>query len=665
MEKVPELNSMTGQRMLKWSLLVLLVVSAVGASTFSSLIETEGWAEVSVKLQILRAVLFGVTAFLLGLTVVAWQARADRVLGRLEVFISALSRLRWGLLLPMALLAVAFPILMFSRLGIYFAHPWIVHAIFAWLAVLLAACIMALWKKTWIDSLVVSSLSLAVIYNLTTYFPHVTNYPFSLWWSETTRFYMGSTFLGERLYGQDLPWVTMHLTRYLIQAFPFLIPDTPLWVHRLWQAGLRFTFPFITGILAARYFRLSLPKGFWVFAAWSGLFFFQGPIFYHLIVVVMLVFLLVQSRRFWRTLLMVALISVYAGFSRINWVPMAGLMAAVLYFMDTPVPPGGWRSLMRYLVQPVSWVVVGTAVGFAAQQFWVVNSGNPEELFYSSFTSYLIWRRLFPNPSYPMGILPHILLVTGPLLVYLALVFFSWRKRVHWLRWLALAGITGVLFLGGLVVSIKIGGGTNLHNMDVYLVMVYLIAVVVYFGRMLDQERQTVGIHIPFWLKAAIFAMPVLFAISFVGRTVAPLDAQAAQDNLDQLQQYVDEAVADGGEVLFISQRHLITFGLIRNVPLVHEHEKVLLQEMVMAKNEVYLDHLGAELANQRYALIVTDHLPSVWKDPNKVSLAMENNVVLKDLVPLFTCAYEEQDVLLSGSLDILVPKADVTCGQD
>ena len=141
--------------------------------------------------------------------------------------------------------------------------------------------------------------------------------------------------------------------------------------------------------------------------------------------------------------------------------------------------------------------------------------------------------------------------------------------------------------------------------------------------------------------------MPVLFAISFVGRTVAPLDQQAVQANLNRLQQYVDEAVADGGEVLFISQRHLITFGLIKNVPLVHEHEKVLLQEMVMAKNDVYLDKLGAELADQRYALIVTDHLPSVWKDPNKVSLAMENNVVLKNLVPLFTCAYEEQEVML------------------
>ena len=665
MEKVPEINRITGQRLLKWSLLVLLVISAAGSIAFSNLIETEGWVDVSVKLRVFQVGAWIVTTGLGVLTVFAVLGHAERISAWLWKFVYGLSRLRLALLLLMGGLVAAFPALLYSRFQIYVDQYWIRYTIFAWLVVALAACIMAYWQKVWLESLVFSALSLAVAYHLITYFPDVSNYPFSLGWSEASRYYLASNVFAERIYGHDLPWVTMHLTRYLMQAFPFLISGSPIWIHRLWQVILRFTTPYITGYLMARYFKISTPKVIGAFGAWAGLYFFQGPVFYHLIVVVMLVFLLVQPRRFWRTLLVVALISVYAGFSRINWVPMAGLMAAVLYFMDTPVPSGGWRSAVRYLLPPVNWVLVGTAVGFATQQFWVVNSGNPEELFYSSFTSYLIWRRLFPNPSYPMGILPHILLVTGPLLVYLAMVFFAWRRRVHWLRWLALVGITGVLFVGGLVVSIKIGGGTNLHNMDVYLVMVLLIAAVVYLGRMHDQDRQIVRIRIPFWLKAAIFAMPILFMVSYGGRTVVPFDQQAAQDNLNQIQRYVDEAVAEGGEVLFISERHLITFGLIKNAPLVHEHEKVLLQEMVMAKNEVYLANLGAELAGQRYALIVTDHLPSVWKDPNIVPLAMENNVVLKNLVPLFTCAYEERDILLQGSLDILVPKADVTCGLD
>lgn len=662
---MPKLNSGITQRVLQWSLLILLVISSVGAYVFSDLIQTEGWVLISVQLRLLQYVFWAASAVLASILLLSWTGRADQVLGWLQSLLSAFSRLRWGLLPLMAALMVAFPVLMFGRLQVYFGQDWTRHAVFAWLAVGLAACIMAFWQKAWLESLAYAGFSMAVTYHLVTYFPHVTNYPFSLWWSETTRYYLASSFFAERIYGHDLPWVTMHLTRYLMQAFPFLIPDSPLWVHRLWQVVLRFATPYLTGYLMARYFKLSKPKVFGIFVAWAGLYLFQGPVFYHLVVVLMLAFWLVDSSRFWRTLIGVALISIYAGFSRINWIPMAGLMAAALYFIEKAVPSGGWRSVLRYLLQPVSWVLVGVAVGMATQQFWVVNSGNPEEVFYSSFTSYLLWDRLLPNPSYPMGILPHILLVTGPLLVFLGLVFFAWRRQVHFIRWLGLAGMTGVLFAGGLVVSVKIGGGTNLHNMDAYLSLLLLIAVGIYFGRMVNEDNLQMVYQLPVWLKAAILAVPIIFVVSFSGSKLTPLDHQAAQKDLARLQKYVDQAVAEGGEVLFISQRHLITFGLIKNVPLVHEHEKVLLQEMVMAKNEVYLDHLGAELAEQRYTLIITDHLPSIWKNPEKTSLAMENNVVLKDLVPLFTCAYEEHDRLLGGSLDILTPAAIVTCGQE
>ena len=67
-------------------------------------------------------------------------------------------------------------------------------------------------------------------------------------------------------------------------------------------------------------------------------------------------------------------------------------------------------------------------------------------------------------------------------------------------------------------------------------------------------------------------------------------------------------------------ERHLLTFGLIENIPLVHEHEKLLLQEMVMSQNYDYLDEFAAEMAEQRYAMIVTDPLARYWKDPENSS---------------------------------------------
>ena len=376
-------------------------------------------------------------------------------------------------------------------------------------------------------------------------------------------------------------------------------------------------------------------------------------------------FWLVHPRRFWLTLLAVAAISIYAGFSRINWVPMAGLMAAVFYFLEAPVKGRSFRDVVRYLLPPVIWVVAGLALGFSAQQFWVANSGNPEEILYSSFTSYLLWYRLLPNPSFPLGILPYTLLVSSPLLAYLGIGYFTNRGRWHIIRLLGLAGIAGALFAGGMLVSVKIGGGTNLHNLDVFLVVLLIMAVELYFGRVNDEDYQPVQVSPPLWLKAAAIIGPILFTVSFSGRAIQPVDDLTAAQDLAKLQAYADQAVADGGEALFVSNRHLLTFGLIENIPLVHAHEKLLLQEMAMSKNEVYLENFAAEMAEQQYAIIITDRMPTVWKDPHTTSLAAENNVVMKDITSLIQCAYQVEERLLDGKLEVYTPKPEASCPPD
>ncbi|MBN2044438.1 MAG: hypothetical protein JW757_05405 [Anaerolineales bacterium] len=505
-------------------------------------------------------------------------------------------------------------------------------------------------------------LGAAVLYHLSTYIPHVTNYPFSLWWSETTRFYLGSTFFDQRIYGQDLPWVFRDLTRYLIQAVPFLIEDNPLWVHRLWQAGLRFLSGYLVGFVLSRRLKISRPLLAGMFTAWTGLYLFQGPLFYNLAPIVILVLWLVDPKRFWRTILVISVASVYAGLSRINWVPMAGLLAALLYFLEIPVGGKKPREVLIYLVPPAVWTAAGSLLGLAALQLWQLNSGNPPEIFHSSFTSYLLYKRLFPNPSYPLGIVLATLIVSAPLLIYLLRSLHAWRKKWHIVRVAAIVTILLLLGAGGLLVSIKIGGGTNLHNMDVFLVALLLAAVELTFGRVVDEQGEVTRAVAPLWLRALIILVPVGFVFTFTGRNLTPLDITRAQEDLVTLQAYVSEAAAGGDDVLFVSQRHLLTFGLIKDIPLVHAHEKLLLQEMVMSKNTAYLEDFAREMAAQQYAMIVIDPLPEYWKNPDKEPLAMENNVVNRNLVPLILCAYQEKDMLLDGGLQILVPKEEPTC---
>jgi hypothetical protein len=572
--------------------------------------------------------------------------------------------LRWVALPATVLLATVYPLIMFGGLSRYLLLDWTRQAIFVWLVVLASGALAVLLRKSWAGMLPFAAAGLAVSYHLVTYLPDVSTYPFALGWSETTRYYVASTFFDQRIYAMDLPLVFRDFTRYLMQAVPFLVEDSPLWVHRLWQAALRFTSTYFAGYVVARRFKLKGAGWIALFSMWAGLYFFQGPVFYNLMVNMLLVFWLVKPDRFWRALAAVAGISVWAGLSRINWIPMPGLMAAAFYLLEKPVEGKGFKALVRYLLQPVIWVLVGVGVGLAVQQGYAMISGNPEEIYYASFTSYLLWERLLPNPSYRLGILPHVLLLTAPLLVYVGWAWTGWRKRWHFIRPLGLAGIIAALLAGGLLVSVKIGGGTNLHNMDVYLVMLLLVAAEVYFGRVTGCEGQTLHLKMPGWLQAVVFAAPILFVISYSGGTIPERDMAQAEHDLVILQGYIDEAAAEGGEVLFISQRHLITFGLVENVTLVHAHEKLLLQEMAMSQNQRYLDSLGSELAEQRYALIIHDPLPQIIKSEETVPLAAENNVVFEKITPLFTCAYEETARLLDGSLSIFIPKQVATCDQ-
>ena len=135
-------------------------------------------------------------------------------------------------------------------------------------------------------------------------------------------------------------------------------------------------------------------------------------------------------------------------------------MATALYFMERQVEGRDTKAIASYLLPPALWVAVGGGVGWVTQNWYVLNSGLPREVIFGFIESELLWYRLWPNLSYRPGILPGILLVSGPGLVFVLLTVRGWKKRWHPLRLLGLGAMLLVLFVGGLVVSVKIGGGT-------------------------------------------------------------------------------------------------------------------------------------------------------------------------------------------------------------
>ncbi len=148
-----------------------------------------------------------------------------------------------------------------------------------------------------------------------------------------------------------------------------------------------------------------------------------------------------------------------------------------------------FRDIFIYLLKPAGWFLLSMGIAFLSQGLYILWSGNPTSEFTSSFSSGLLWYRLWPNPTFILGILPGILLLSFPSLwiIVLRLREFSdtkplWRS-IHIIRLLGLAAVLVVLFIAGLVVSVKIGGGSNLHNMDSLP-----RAAPGYFGQFLFQE---------------------------------------------------------------------------------------------------------------------------------------------------------------------------------
>ncbi|HJW89447.1 MAG TPA: hypothetical protein VJ436_02275 [Anaerolineales bacterium] len=552
------------------------------------------------------------------------------------------------------------------------------------------------------------------LYRAAAFIPEISTYPFSLGWSEASRYYYASLFFTERLYGESIPPSPLHPSRYLLQAIPFLVPGLPLWFHRLWQVLLWL------GSSAAVIFGLArrvLPSGgskaegkdgpvffggrlSWgwlgraVAMAWMFLFLFQGPVYYHLLVIPALVLWFFDARRFWSSLAVVFLASAWAGISRLNWFPVAGLLAAALYFLDNPRLNTGMLRLPKsrsaksgdfdlhsspletspdvanqhnqeiahplvYLLKPFAWVILGTLVAFAFQALYARWSGVDEGAFTSSFTSDLLWYRLLPNPTFPLGVLPAVLLVTGPLLI---LVYLGLR-RLDWLRQLGLWSIPAVLFAGGVVVSVKIGGGSNLHNLDAFLMLLMVIAGYVFFGWVTPRPAEPASAAVQVappdslarFLTGLVVLIPVVYALPAVGPLEHP-DREKTEAALAKLQALVDDATGRGGEVLFISERHLLTFGMLPGVPLIGQYETVFLMEMAMAGNQTYLGQFYRDIGRQRFDLIVTDPLHDKFKG-RAYPFGEENDVWVARVAQPVLSSYQRAEVFKGFGFEALEPK--------
>jgi hypothetical protein len=173
---------------------------------------------------------------------------------------------------------------------------------------------------------------------------------------------------------------------------------------------------------------------------------------------------------------------------------------------------------------------------------------------------------------------------------------------------LAAAGSLAAFLAVGLFASVKIGGGNNLHNLDMFLVALLMLA-----GHFARRRRAAAGLGlVTSVLLALIGLVPIWFGMRSGGPRELPPEA-LVRESLNRVRSMALEA-ADRGEVLFIDQRQLFTFGNITGVPLVVDYELKDMMNQAMGDNTAYFERFRADLAAARFELIVSDPLPIVFK---------------------------------------------------
>jgi hypothetical protein len=508
---------------------------------------------------------------------------------------------------------------------------------------------------SWQVGLACSLLIAAAIYRAMIYITGISSSPFSLGWSEGSRYYYGSLFFSERIYGQDLPLSVLHPSRYMLLAIPFIIPGLPIWVHRLWQVFLWIGLGWWTAVLLSRRLKIRNTIHFFSFSGWVFLFLNLGPVYYHLLFCVILIYWGVDFKKPVKTLLIVIASSVWAGLSRINWIPVPLFLVITLYFLERP-----WsvtNAKRRYLLQPVI-SGIGLFCAYFAYRGYISISGNEVNKFSSSFTSDLLWNRLWPNATFPLGILPGTILISIPLWVFLYLRLKNRYALWHPLKWLTFGIMLITLFLGGLVVSVKIGGGSNLHNMDAYFVLLMTVTGYVFWKReVYDRKPSENHEKEPElrWVTVLSLIIPIILTLHTGEVTTLP-DLRSDQRVLDHLSRIVSETAEADGEVLFISERQLQVFNLIPEIPMVADYEKLELMEMVMAGNGESLERFNEDIRSQRFALIVNDSIQFKQKDESKAFYEEDDLWDIKVMSPLVKY-YDYERLEERLNLTILTPK--------
>ena len=490
----------------------------------------------------------------------------------------------------------------------------------------------------------------------------VVNYPFTLYWSEGNRFYDYSLVFGQALYKHAGPLVNPYgaIGRYALWGVLFLWQGLPIWAHRLWNLVLQ-TLPVLifAWLLTRKLKPWTLRYGMmlWITLFLTALAPLHPPFIVAAIISILFAF---DKDPVWRGAALV-LASIYVGLSRWTWVlapaAIGALIDLLLYY---PLRQG---SVLRRVMPTVLLVVVSVIAGLfpSLGDYLSIAQGTS-----MTVSQPLLWYRLLPNDTLGPGVLLLVLMYTVPVLLILAWQSFNKELQLDWLQriaiWVTLTGF----FVVGLVISTKIGGGGDLHNLDMYLISLLVLAVI---GFMLQYEAQ---LRLPVWGVGLIFIAFLTMIYNFIplnpgSSYLSILDLPGERETTQTLSVVQHEVAhyAENGEVLLIDHRQLLTFGYLPAIPLIPDYEKKFMMDQAMGNNADYFRAYYNDLAGKRFALIVTEPLRSISKDEIGGPFSEENDAWVLWVSNPTLCFYQPIYESKETNVELLIPiQSPVGCDE-
>jgi len=535
----------------------------------------------------------------------------------------------------------------------------------------------------------------------------VSSYPFSLGWSEGNRLWDYSILFGRHLYNypadKPLP-VYLDIGRQFVGGIPYLIPGLTIWQERLWLALVDVIPYLILGWVAYRLPRQNTLA--WVLAGiWAFIFVKQGPVHPPLLLCAIIV-AIAWGRPLWLAIPLILGASYFAVTSRFTWMFAPGMWAAMLELGSAF--PQAQQLDKRVWQRAISVGVAGIVGGYVAPFFvskvvqWVETLGGQavagtgsggvtlDFIGTSLSAQSLLWYRLFPNATFGPGILIALFFACLPLVIILV----HFVKARYWIlnSWQKLFIILPLFafLVVGLIVSTKIGGGGDLHNMDMFIIGLMFAGAIAW--RNGGYQWITSTNTMPIWIRFMTLAMIVIpgylpltsirpISITADVRVVATLAdihlVNAAADSLPNtlpsqaefmedlagLQAEIAEA-APQGDILFMDQRQLLTFGYIKDIPLIAEYDKKVLIDQALSENASYFETFYQDLASQRFSLILSNPLHERIKT-DSAEFSEENNAWVKWVSSPILCYYEPLYTFRKVDVQILGPRQDTSeCAQ-